>query len=72
MEFLNRNKNGQYDDERYGDIKNDIEKSMGEIFDKWNNIIPSDIEHIMLHTISWMGSQQLLKNNSTGNLLDVD
>lgn len=51
MEFLNRNKNGQYDDERYGDIKNDIEKSMSEIFDKWNNIIPSDIKIIMLHTL---------------------
>lgn len=72
VEFLKRNKNGQYDDERYSEIKSDIEKSMSEIFDKWDNIIPSDIENIMSHTIAWMGCQQSLKNSSKDNFLSVD
>lgn len=64
MEQLKRNECGQFSDDRADQIKEDIEKALLPVIEKWNTIDAMDIENIILHTIPYFFMRNITLKNA--------
>lgn len=58
---LKKNEYGQIDDDRAKEIEETIKASIQEIFDKYEDVLPYDIEFLIHRQLAYMASIQTLK-----------
>lgn len=63
MERLHKTEVGQWDDEREGKIKEDLENTMKEFLERWKDIDTTDMQAICLSSMPWIiGKYHMLPN----------
>lgn len=74
MERLNKNSFGQFDDERFSEIKEDIEKMFKPFINKWKYIDSCDLSFIIQNEVSWLITQRDLsyKNSRIENINQIN
>lgn len=74
MERLNKNSFGQFEDERFLEIKEDIEKMFKPFINKWKDIDSCDLSFIIQNEVSWLITQKDMsyKNSITENIKKIN